>query len=233
LKKGVYDGRWKDFPCRLYVFDKSEEEVENLVTMLGHEDNQSYQRVSTVVNELSLSTRKLHSWRFILVRKEFVNHCARRDAQGKIDELQRWPKVPPPGYKNMMRYRQELVEYVMAIIPEKYSDKKKTANQITHFATRIRPINNLIWNIMKGNYNKKGKKKQKVIEGVSTFCHLQGLSDQEALNVLTLVFNGEINADEMRIKIMKLKQEQRCFNAAMEYLQNQLELKNVRTSLCV
>lgn len=127
----------------------------------------------------------------------------------------------------MTQYKQNLFNFTLGILPEKYSDKKKTVNQITHFATRIRPINNLIWNIMRGNYNKKGKKKHKVIEGVSTFCHLQGLNDQECINVLTLVFNGEITADEMRTKIIKLKQEQRCFAASIQYIQDELSLLNV------
>ena len=139
----------------------------------------------------------------------------------------RWPKVPPKGYKNMTEYKQELAAFVLSIIPEKYSHPKKTASQIMHFATRIRPTNNLIWNIMRGNDNKKGKKKQKVIEGVSTFCHLQGLNDQEAMNVLTQVFKGVITADQMRIMIYKLKQEQRCFKAAIDFIRNKLEIHNV------
>ena len=72
-----------------------------------------------------------------------------------------------------------------------------------------------------------GQKKQKVIEGVSTFCHLQGLNDQEAMNVLTQVFKGVITADQMRIMIYKLKQEQRCFKAAIDYIRNKLEIHNV------
>jgi len=162
-----------------------------------------------------------------LVRREFVYNYAERDDKGEVLDIQKWPDVPPKKYKSMTEYKAELAEFVLSIMPEKYSDPKKTAMQIMHFATRIRPINNLIWNIMRGNYKTKGKKKQKVIEGVSTFCHLQGLNDQEATNVLTQVFNGVITADQMRQMIYKLKQEQRCFKAAVEYIRNKLELNNV------
>lgn len=115
----------------------------------------------------------------------------------------------------------------MSLLPDRYSDKQKTSRQIVAFVTRIKPINNLIWNILNGNFHQKGKKKKKQVEGVSTFCHLQGLNDQDTLNVLEQVFKGTITADEMRLKIQRLKQEERCFKQSISYIQNRLAINNV------
>ena len=191
--------------------------------MLGHEDNQSYQRVSSVWF-LYLIVGNPLQWN-LQVGPQRIYLKIRRTRQW--GECASKSEVAWRPSKNMTQYRMQLADFVLSILPEKYTHKKKTANQITYFATRIRPINNLIWNIMRGHYNKKGKKKHKVIEGVSTFCHLQGLNDQEAINVLTQVFKGVITADQMRLKIQKLKQEQRCFSAAIQYIQNNLEMHNV------
>ena len=92
------------------------------------------------------------------MRREFVTRYAERDEHGKVTEMQRWPEVPPKGYKNMTKYKQELAAFVLSIIPEKYSHPKKTASQIMHFATRIRLVNNLIWNIMR-KLQQEGQKK--------------------------------------------------------------------------
>lgn len=127
----------------------------------------------------------------------------------------------------MKEYQSKFQKFVLSILPSKYSDKKKTANQIKHFATRIKPINNLIWNIIIGNYNKKGRGKAKQLDGVSTFCHLSGLGDSQVLSVLRQVFDGVITAEQMRVRVKKLKQEERCFEASMAYLKSQLAIHNV------
>lgn len=161
------------------------------------------------------------------IRQEFINKYAKRDANGVLDPMECWPDDPPKGYKNMKEYHSEFQNFVLSIIPNKYSDKKKTANQIKHFATRIAPINDLIWGIICGKYNRKGRKTTKELDGVSTFCHLSGLGDQQVLSVLRQVFDGEITAEQMRVRVKKLKEEERCFNASMAYIKAQLAIHNV------
>lgn len=46
ISKDMFDPRWEKYPCRVYLFDKPYAEVRHAVLMLGHEDNQSYQKVS-------------------------------------------------------------------------------------------------------------------------------------------------------------------------------------------
>lgn len=59
ISKELYDPRWQSYPSRVYLFDKSYQEVQHGVLMLGHEDNQSYQKVSGF--NLHLFCRRLHS----------------------------------------------------------------------------------------------------------------------------------------------------------------------------
>jgi len=45
ISQQLYDPRWKDFPCRLYIFTEKVEEVEEIVSVLGQEDNEDYKMV--------------------------------------------------------------------------------------------------------------------------------------------------------------------------------------------
>jgi hypothetical protein len=215
IKKELYDPRWEKYPCRVYLFGQSADKVDRLVHMLGHEDNQSYQKETPFYEY------------FRYLRKEFLKNYARRDAKGNLDDQQRWPEHPPKGFASMRDYRLQFQNHIMATLSRKYKNKTKTANQICAFVTRTRPINDLIWNILRGHYNAKGKKTKKEIDGVSTFCHLQGVEDDDTYSMLMQVFIGEITLDQMRLRLQKLKGEKRCFRAACDFIHKELAVHNV------
>jgi hypothetical protein len=215
IKKELYDPRWENYPCRVYLFDQTIDDVEKLVHMLGHEDNQSYQKETPFYEY------------FRYLRKVFLKTYARRDEQGKLDPMERWPEFAPKPFDTLREYRYEFQKHIMATLSKKYKNKTKTANQICAFVTRSKPINDLIWNILRGHYNAKGKRTKKEIDGVSTFCHLQGVGD-DTHSMLNQVFIGEITLDQMRLRLQKLKGEKRCFRAAIDYIQKELAIHNVR-----
>ena len=41
--------RWVKFPCRLYLFKEDVEEVKEIVSVLGQEDNEDYKMVDILV----------------------------------------------------------------------------------------------------------------------------------------------------------------------------------------
>jgi len=45
ILKELYDIRWEKFPCRLYLFKEKVEEVKEIVSVLGQEDNEDYKMV--------------------------------------------------------------------------------------------------------------------------------------------------------------------------------------------
>src|SRR5690348_10158349 len=111
----------------------------------------------------------------------FLQEFARRDEDGKLNELERWPTLPPKPYHSHGEHKKVLVRKVYPYV----ADKKRihaSANQLVAFATRIKPISDMIWNILVGNVSGKGKKAPP--QGVSTFCHLEGATDNECLSFL-------------------------------------------------
>jgi len=114
----------------------------------------------------------------------FLEHYALRDEKGELDPLERWPEVPPPPYKSLMEYKRHLVHKVYPYCMDK-KHIHTSAKQLVAFATRIKPISDLLWAILVGNVQGKGKKNPP--QGVSTFCHLEGANDEECLSFLNLV----------------------------------------------
>jgi hypothetical protein len=45
IDAALYDSRWVKFPCRLYLFKEGVEEVKDIVSVLGQEDNEDYKMV--------------------------------------------------------------------------------------------------------------------------------------------------------------------------------------------
>ena len=85
---------------------------------------------------------------------------------------------------------------------------------------------------MIGNYVSKKKKTKKTVEGVSTFCHLEGLDDQSTLDLLTNVFYGNITLDTMKGQAKTMKQKRRCFKKALQIAVNYLAVHNVLFNFC-
>ena len=215
IRKDHWDDRWEEYMCRLYCFPGKYEDHKDDVFLLGHEDNLSYQKV-TPFYEFYRS-----------VRRKFVESFAARDSNGNLLPDEVWPATPPEPYKSQTEYKRALKEWIMARLPKSYSDKKKTSMQVLKFATRKAPINTLIWNLLIGNYAAKKMKKKKEIDGVSTFCHLEGLDDQSTLDLLTNVFYGNITIDAMRQKAGDMKKKKRCFDQALEHAKELLAIKDV------
>jgi len=49
VAKELVDSRWTIFPCRLYLFEENVEEVAEIVSVLGQEDNEGYKMVQIVI----------------------------------------------------------------------------------------------------------------------------------------------------------------------------------------
>ena len=211
-----FDERWEEYTCRLYAFPGTYHEFKDEVFSLGHEDNLSYQKV-TSFKEF-----------FRSVRAQFRDKYAARDSKGNLNPEEVWPEVPPEKYKNMRDFKAELKNWILARLPKGYQQPKKTAQQILKLATRTEPINQYIWNILIGNYASKNKNKtKKPIDGVSTLCHLEGLDDQSCIDLLANVHMGNITLDGMRAQAKIMKQKKRCFRHAMLIAKEQLQLRNV------
>jgi hypothetical protein len=114
----------------------------------------------------------------------FLEEYAARDEEGKLDPLEVWPELPPHGYKSILELKRELMYKVYPYVTDK-KNVQKSARQLVSFATRIKPISNMYWQILCGKVQ--GKLKKNPPQGVSTFCHLEGATDTECINFLNLV----------------------------------------------
>jgi len=102
-----------------------------------------------------------------------------------LDPLHRWPIVQPDEYKTYgafkKAFRAECAPYVTKMTA------KNSDNQLAKFVSRIKPIHDIIWTLITKDRSKGKHGKEQ--SGVSTFCHLEGLSDQKTLDLLIMVYN--------------------------------------------
>ena len=117
------------------------------------------------------------------MRSIFVDEFAERK-DGILDPLERWPDVPPKPFKSLVEMKRSLTIKCYPYVTDK-KQIHRSAKQLVAFATRIKPISDMYWTILKGNVAGKGKKHPP--QGVSTFCHLEGATDNECINILNLV----------------------------------------------
>jgi len=114
----------------------------------------------------------------------FLDEFAERDKKGNLNPLETWPDTPTKGFKSIPAMKKALAEKCYPYV----STKKQihtSAKQLVAFATRIKPISDMFWSILSGKVKQKTKKAAP--QGVSTFCHLEGATDIECINILNLV----------------------------------------------
>ena len=111
------------------------------------------------------------------------------------DPLQHWRKKVPKGvnlsYTKWKRtFTMKCTQFVR--LSKKVEAGKETRNtiararQLVAFCTRIKPIHILLWNILQNRIPHPLPKGPP--QGVSTFCHLEGVPDKDAIDFLTLVW---------------------------------------------
>jgi len=109
------------------------------------------------------------------------------------DPLQSWRKTVPPTFKgSYVKWRRTFIERCYQFVRLSKKDVKNPARnldnrarQLVAFATRIKPIHLLIWPILLNRIPKPNPKGPPT--GVSTYCHLEGVPDKDALDFVTLV----------------------------------------------
>ena len=98
------------------------------------------------------------------------------------DELERWRSKPPPEFKgSYTKWKKTLAIRCYPFVRLSKKDVRtpqrnleNRARQFVAFCTRIKPIHLILWQIL-------------LNRGVSTFCHLEGVPDKDALQFITMV----------------------------------------------
>ena len=95
----------------------------------------------------------------------------------------------------------------------------------------------MYWTILKGNVAGKGKKNPP--QGVSTFCHLEGATDNECINILNLVqllsshsvdYQWRNNGRQNENHVIT---ERRCLQVSLKYIKDQLAFFDVSTLIWI
>ena len=182
----MYDAKWELPPCKIYIFKQHQKEIKDLVHALGEEDNFDYKMVTlTFFHFFRVPPSMKHIGKCEICLTEYME---------PDDPLQHWRKKVPKGVNlSYTKWKRTLTMKCTTFVRltkkvEAGKELKNTmtrARQLVAFCTRIKPIHILLWNILLNRIPRPLPKGPP--QGVSTFCHLEGVPDKDAIDFLTLV----------------------------------------------
>ena len=149
IVKELFDRKWEIPPCKLYLFKETAEEVKDLAHALGQEDSEDYKLVFAFSCIDLVGTPFYETYR--KVRDLFEAEYAEPG-----DELQHWrSKAPATWPSTYLKWKSTLAKKCYQFVRIAKKDSKdpkanleKKARQLVAFATRIKPIHLMLWNIL-------------------------------------------------------------------------------------